>query len=127
MVANESPSSPIQAIATARDEPETKDTKPSELPPPSAPNRDTSGEENVAQESQPVIANGLHHEVHSVFSPKQKKFIVLTASTAAFFSPLSSNIYLPALGLLAQDLSVSDSQINLTVTSYLVWTSTLAR
>ncbi|KAK7750629.1 hypothetical protein SLS62_007476 [Diatrype stigma] len=60
-------------------------------------------------------------EVYSVFSPRRKKFIVLTASTAAFFSPLSSNIYLPALNILARDLSVSDSQINLTVTTYLIF------
>lgn len=61
-------------------------------------------------------------EVYSIFSRRRKKFIVLTASTAAFFSPLSSNIYLPALNTLARDLSVSDSQINLTVTTYLVRT-----
>lgn len=59
-------------------------------------------------------------DVHSVFHPLQRKLIVLTASTAALLSPLSSNIYLPALNLIATDLHVSDSQINLTVTSYLV-------
>jgi hypothetical protein len=62
----------------------------------------------------------IPNEVHSIFSPNNKKFIILTASTAAFFSPLSSNIYLPALNLLARDLHVSDSKINLTVTTYLV-------
>jgi hypothetical protein len=54
------------------------------------------------------------------FSPNNKKFIILTASTAAFFSPLASNIYLPGLNLLARDLHVSDSKINLTGTTYLV-------
>lgn len=69
---------------------------------------------------EPVIATGLPVEVHSVFNPIQKKLIVLTASTAALLSPLASNIYLPALNLIAADMHVSDSQINFTVTSYLV-------
>ena len=62
----------------------------------------------------------IPEEVYSIYTTFQKKMIVLTASTAALFSPLSSNIYLPALNLLATDMNVSDSQINFTVTSYLV-------
>ena len=67
-----------------------------------------------------VKASDLPVKVHSVFSSTQKKLIVLTASTAALLSPLASNIYLPALNLIAADLHVSGSQINFTVTSYLV-------
>lgn len=59
-------------------------------------------------------------ERHSVFSSGQKKIIVLMASIASFFSPLSANIYFPALNTLAHDLQVSNSRINLTVTTYLV-------
>lgn len=58
---------------------------------------------------------------HSVFSPKQKTVIVILASIAAFFSPLSANIYFPALNTIAHDLNVSNSRINLTVTTYLVF------
>jgi len=76
-------------------------------------------EQNVAVE-QANTPTEIPNDVHSIFSPNNKKFIILTASTAAFFSPLSSNIYLPALNLLARDLHVSDSKINLTVTNYLV-------
>jgi len=57
---------------------------------------------------------------HSSFTSGQKKLIVLGASIGSFFSPLSSNIYLPALNLIAADLHVSNSLINLTVTTYLV-------
>ena len=67
-----------------------------------------------------LIATDSPVEVHSVFSPFQKKLIVLIASTAALLSPLASNMYLPALNLIAADLDVSDTQINFTVTSYLV-------
>lgn len=66
---------------------------------------------------QPIQAG----ERHSVFSPKQKTVIVILASIAAFFSPLSANIYFPALNTIAHDLNVSNSRINLTVTTYLVF------
>ena len=62
----------------------------------------------------------VDEDAHSVFNLLQKRLIVLTASTAALLSPLSSNIYLPALNLIASDLRVTGSLINLTVTSYLV-------
>ena len=56
----------------------------------------------------------------SIFSRKEKTFIVVLASLAALFSPLSANIYYPALTVLAKDLNVSNTLINLTITSYLV-------
>ena len=56
----------------------------------------------------------------SVFSRGEKTFLVVMASLAALFSPLSANIYYPALNVLATDLNVSNSLINLTITSYLV-------
>lgn len=58
--------------------------------------------------------------VYSVFSKNQKRFIVFIASWAGFFSPVSGQIYFPALVPLARDLHVSDSLINLTLTSYMV-------
>lgn len=42
------------------------------------------------------------------------------ASLAALFSPLSANIYYPALNTLSEDLHESLSNINLTITTYLV-------
>lgn len=43
-----------------------------------------------------------------------------TAAGAGLFSSLSAQIYFPALNTLADDLNVSTSLINLTVTSYMV-------
>lgn len=57
---------------------------------------------------------------YSVFSTGLKQYIVIAASMAGFFSPLSSQIYFPALNTLAEDLHVSISLINLTMTSYMV-------
>lgn len=56
----------------------------------------------------------------SIFSHGQKVGIVLAAAAAAFFSPLTASVYLPALPTIANDFGVSDSAINLTVTTYMV-------
>lgn len=57
---------------------------------------------------------------YSVFTISQRRYIVFMASWAGFFSPVSSQIYFPALNTLARDLHVSNSLINLTLTSYMV-------
>lgn len=69
--------------------------------------------------------NGTHNAVvldvdYSVFKRNERRFIVFMASWAGFFSPVSSQIYFPALNTLASDLHVSSSLINLTLTSYMV-------
>ena len=63
---------------------------------------------------------GTDHRDFSVFTVNQKRAIVAAGSLAAFFSPLSSSIYFPALDTVADALGVSTSKINLTVTTYLV-------
>lgn len=57
---------------------------------------------------------------YSIFSRGQKNFVVVIASLAALFSPLTDNIYYPALNTLSEDLHESLSNINLTITTYLV-------
>ncbi|RSM08769.1 hypothetical protein CEP52_004468 [Fusarium oligoseptatum] len=57
---------------------------------------------------------------YSVFTKWQKRWINMNSSFAAMFSTLSSYIYYPALTSVSQDLGVSLSLINLTVTSYLI-------
>lgn len=58
----------------------------------------------------------------SQFTVNTKRYVVAMGSLASFFSPLSSSIYLPALTTIASELHVSTSQVNLTVTTYLVCT-----
>lgn len=67
-----------------------------------------------------VTSTSAAAPVHSVFTKNQKRFIVSMASWAGFFSPVSGNIYFPALNSLASDLRVSNTLINLTLTSYMV-------
>ena len=56
-----------------------------------------------------------------MFTAWEKRFIVLVASMASFFSPISANIYFPALNTLAQEYRVSTTLINLTITVYMIF------
>ena len=58
---------------------------------------------------------------YSVFSKWQKRWIIFLASFAGWFSTLSSFIFFPTIPTLAQDLHTSVGNINLTVTSYLIF------
>ena len=58
---------------------------------------------------------------YSAFSHGQKRFIIFMVACAGFFSPLSANIYFPALNALSRDLRVSNGLINLTLTSYMIF------
>ncbi|KAK0357540.1 hypothetical protein LTR57_002452 [Friedmanniomyces endolithicus] len=57
----------------------------------------------------------------SIFTPSQKRFIVLMVAIAGFFSPLSANIYFPALNTLSTDFHVTPAIMNLTLTSYMIF------
>lgn len=58
---------------------------------------------------------------YSIFTTAERRMTLVMAAFAAFISPLSSTIYLPALNTLASHYDVSNSLINLTVTSYLIF------
>lgn len=58
---------------------------------------------------------------YSIFSKRQKTFIVCLTAWAGFFSPLSANIYFPALTTLTREFNVSSTLMNLTLTSYMIF------
>ena len=58
---------------------------------------------------------------YSIFSRRQRRLLIVIASLAALFSPLTANIYYPALNTLSDDLHESLSKINLTITTYLIF------
>lgn len=64
--------------------------------------------------------NATDDAVWSVWTPTQKKIIILAAGIASFFSPISAQIFFPALNTIAADLKVSNSLVNLTITTYMV-------
>ena len=80
----------------------------------------TAHDEEPSAQGQSLAAVSTAGPVHSVFTKNQKRFIVVMASFGGFFSPVSANIYFPALNALAKDLGVTSTLINLTLTSYMV-------
>lgn len=59
--------------------------------------------------------------VYSTFTQGQKQYIVFLTAFGGLFSPLSANIYFPALNALSKDLKVSNQLINLTLTTYMIF------
>ncbi|KAI0132590.1 putative MFS transporter [Xylariales sp. AK1849] len=57
---------------------------------------------------------------YSIFTRKQKKWTIVIAAWAGWFSTASSFIYFPAIPFMAEDMGVSVQDINFTVTSYLI-------
>ncbi|KAF2154530.1 MFS general substrate transporter [Myriangium duriaei CBS 260.36] len=64
--------------------------------------------------------NHIAHPPHSIFSDNDKRVILIMVSSIGLISSFSAGIYLPALNTLADDLNVSTSLINLTITTYMI-------
>ncbi|KAJ5021192.1 major facilitator superfamily domain-containing protein [Bipolaris maydis] len=102
-------------------------------PPPDGGLEDThSNTENGGQQPTDVEARAnavskveTQSKPFSIFTHRQKLGIVMASAAAAFFSPLTASVYLPALPAIAKDFGVSYSAINLTVTTYMVSTGLL--
>ncbi|KAI6084864.1 MFS general substrate transporter [Hypoxylon rubiginosum] len=58
---------------------------------------------------------------YTVFSPSIKRWIIFMNCISAFISPITANIYFPAIPALSRDLGVSVGQINLTLTTYMIF------
>ncbi|EKM49547.1 uncharacterized protein PHACADRAFT_214109 [Phanerochaete carnosa HHB-10118-sp] len=57
---------------------------------------------------------------YSIYTKREKWTIVAIAAVAGLFSPLTSQVYFPALPTLVQAFHTSTERINLTVTMYIV-------
>ncbi|PYH88443.1 MFS general substrate transporter [Aspergillus ellipticus CBS 707.79] len=71
---------------------------------------------------QPSTLEGqpLEKPPHHIFTRSRKLEMVCIVSLAAIFSPLSSNIYFPALDEVSKSLNVSMSLATLTITVYMI-------
>jgi len=87
--------------------------------PPEGVDGDRTEREEMGLEAARVSSIG--RPVHSAFTKRQKQYIIFMVAWGGFFSPLSANIYFPALNTLAADLHVSNELINLTLTSYMIF------
>lgn len=76
--------------------------------------------DDIERQQQSVTQTLSNNEPYSIHTVWQKRNFIFAAAIAAFFSPMSASIYMPALTTLAKAEHVSNTLINLTVTSYLV-------
>lgn len=58
---------------------------------------------------------------YSAFSKRTKHLIILLAAWGGFFSPLSAGVCMPILTALARDFRVSNTLINFTLASYMIF------
>ncbi|KAK1777709.1 major facilitator superfamily domain-containing protein [Copromyces sp. CBS 386.78] len=88
------------------------------LPVPTEPATLLTGE---PQSEAPAIEEPPIAPKHSIHSTWAKRLIIFAASISAFFSPLTAQIYLPALPTLADEFNVTATKVNLTVTTYMIF------
>ncbi|KAI1788820.1 major facilitator superfamily domain-containing protein [Ganoderma leucocontextum] len=62
----------------------------------------------------------LNSQPYSIYTAGEKWFILAVAAFAAMFSPLTANIYFPAIPTMSKAFNKSTELINLTVTVYMV-------
>ncbi|QSS59358.1 dityrosine transporter A [Histoplasma capsulatum] len=74
-----------------------------------------SAKKDGTTESPPVA-----QQPYSAFSAARKKFILSLVVAKAFIAPVSGSIYMPLLPVLTEDLKVSPTLINLTVTVFML-------
>ncbi|QSZ30773.1 hypothetical protein DSL72_000331 [Monilinia vaccinii-corymbosi] len=77
-------------------------------------------ESAVTSTANSVYKRELEEPPYHIFSISKKRQLVYIVSLAGLFSPLSSNIYFPALKEISLDLNVSLSLVSLTVTVYMI-------
>ncbi|EKG17179.1 Major facilitator superfamily [Macrophomina phaseolina MS6] len=81
----------------------------------------TSAEQGSPRRDLERATTAASGPVYSVFPRKMKLFIVFMVAWGGFFSPLSANIFYPALNTLSSELHVTDELINLTLTTYSIF------
>jgi multidrug resistance protein len=92
-------------------------TKPGSVHPPAFSSQEALDAARDLEELAPVRSG----PAYSVFPTWKKRYIIMMVTWATFISPTSANIYFPALNPLREDLHVSSTLINLTLTSFMVF------
>ncbi|KAI9454143.1 MFS general substrate transporter [Lactarius psammicola] len=76
--------------------------------------------QSVPHDIESIKNNDTVEKPHSIFTLREKWFLVCLASFSALFSPFTANIYLPVIPTVSRDFHKSIELINLTVTMYMV-------
>uniref|UniRef100_A0A093XTE4 Quinidine resistance protein 2 n=2 Tax=Talaromyces marneffei TaxID=37727 RepID=A0A093XTE4_TALMA len=79
--------------------------------------------ENETPKDEPLTntTTALSSKPYTSFTTHQKWFIVGIATAASFFSPLSGQIYFPVLPVLTENYHLSQTLLNISVTTYLIF------
>lgn len=77
-------------------------------------------DEEAAIESTENTLHRVDSKPYSVFTHGEKRIIIFCAGVCSFLSPISAQIYFPALNQISASLHVSYDLVNLTITTYLV-------
>jgi len=101
-----------------------------EVPPPLVPEKSADwdviepNEEHEADIEQdggkPELTRTASGPPYTIFSPRTKIFIIVLVSISGLISPFGAVTFYPALPLLARDLDVTPSLINIALTTYMV-------
>ena len=82
--------------------------------------RETSEDHETDLEARPELNRVVSGPPYTIFSPRAKMFIVLAVSVSGLISPLGAVTFYPALNILAKQLDVTPSMINIALTTYMV-------
>lgn len=107
--------------SSSSDQPKPEGTEissPQTLPPA---DQEPPSEDPVSSSSPDGDPSQAVERPYSSFTLWEKRLIIIGATMSALFSPLTAQIYFPALNLVADDFHVSISKINLTVTTYMIF------
>ncbi|CAO3680217.1 unnamed protein product [Umbelopsis ramanniana] len=81
-----------------------------------------SDEDTLADESAMThVKKNEESDPYCIFSKRKKWAIVIMAAVATFISPLTANIFLPAMNSMQESLNVSITEIKLGVTVYMIF------
>jgi MFS family permease len=88
---------------------QTEDNEETELP---QPQQDGAGGDALSR-----VSSG---PPYSIFSPGTKTFIIFMVSVSSLISPFGATTFYPALDVLAEELDVTPSLINFSLTTYMI-------
>ena len=69
----------------------------------------------------PVIERTVSEAPYSIFSPATKTWMIFLVSVSALISPFAATTYYPALNVLSDVLSISPTMVNVSITTYMVY------
>lgn len=83
-------------------------------------NQVTRPHQRQYEDKNQVNATSSSEKPYTVFTTWEKRLVALTMGISMLFSPMTANIYFPAIPTLATAMSVSVQQIHVTITTYIV-------